>query len=108
MGRRLPLLLAVLALLVVPGAALGFGQVFRPVSGNPAYKLDAQPLDGYSYDVATRCLKRPQSGTLALQSWLGQHAGGVSWGIMRCEKWGPHSASLHAEGRALDWHLAST
>ena len=30
---------------------------------------------------------------------------GVSWGIYRCEKWGKHSASLHAEGRALDWHL---
>ena len=26
---------------------------------------------------------------------------------MRCEKWGKNSASLHAEGRALDWHLDS-
>jgi hypothetical protein len=24
---------------------------------------------------------------------------------MRCEMWGKHSASLHAEGRAVDWHL---
>src|SRR3712207_2467933 len=24
---------------------------------------------------------------------------------MRCEKWGRNSASLHAEGRAVDWHL---
>ena len=24
---------------------------------------------------------------------------------MRCERWGKNSASLHAEGRAVDWHL---
>jgi hypothetical protein len=24
---------------------------------------------------------------------------------MRCERWGKNSASLHAEGRAIDWHL---
>ena len=24
---------------------------------------------------------------------------------MRCERWGKGRASLHAEGRALDWHL---
>ena len=24
---------------------------------------------------------------------------------MRCERWGKRSASLHAEGRAVDWHL---
>jgi hypothetical protein len=26
---------------------------------------------------------------------------------MRCERWGKNSASLHAEGRAIDWHLDS-
>jgi hypothetical protein len=26
-------------------------------------------------------------------------------GTYRCERWGPHEASLHAEGRAVDWHL---
>ena len=36
---------------------------------------------------------------------MAKHARGVSWGIMRCEKWGKNSASLHSEGRALDWHL---
>ena len=27
------------------------------------------------------------------------------WGSYRCEKWGKHQASLHAENRAIDWHL---
>ncbi|MEA2426532.1 MAG: hypothetical protein QOF37_160 [Thermoleophilaceae bacterium] len=105
MGRRIPLIFALLALLTVPAAALGFGTAFKPVPGNPADKLAKLPIDGYQYDNATRCLKRPQKGTVALQDWLGANAGGVAWGIMRCEKWGKHSASLHAEGRALDWHL---
>src|SRR4029078_5471138 len=26
------------------------------------------------------------------------------WGSYRCERWGKHSASLHAEDRAIDWH----
>ena len=30
---------------------------------------------------------------------------GVFWGSYRCEKWGKESASLHAENRAIDWHL---
>ena len=30
---------------------------------------------------------------------------GVFWGSYRCEKWGKHQASLHAENRAIDWHL---
>ena len=40
----------------------------------------------------------------ALVDWLGRNADGVFWGTYRCEKWGPRSASLHAEGRAVDWH----
>jgi hypothetical protein len=104
-ARRLPLLIVVFALLALPGAALGFGSVFRPVAGNPADKLASLPIEQYEYDSAVRCLKRPQKGTVALQNWLTAHAGGVFWGIMRCEKWGKHSASLHAEGRAIDWHF---
>jgi hypothetical protein len=101
------MLIVVVALLALPAAAFGaFGQVFRPVAGNPADKLAAQPIDNYVYDRAVRCLKKPQRGTVALQHWLETHAGGSFWGIMRCEKWGKHSASLHAEGRALDWHLS--
>ncbi len=106
MARRLPLLIVVFALLALPAAALGFGSVFRPVAGNPADKLANLPIENYRYDDAVRCLKKPQRGTVALEHWLDKHAGGSFWGIMRCEKWGKHSASLHAEGRAIDWHLS--
>jgi hypothetical protein len=104
-ARRLPLLIAALALLALPAVALGFGSVFRPVAGNPADKLLATPIESYQYDNAVRCLKHPQNGTVALENWMAKNAGGSFWGIMRCEKWGKHSASLHAEGRALDWHF---
>ena len=38
-------------------------------------------------------------------AWLDATARGVYWGSYRCEKWGPRAASLHAEKRAVDWHL---
>jgi hypothetical protein len=103
--RRLLVMVPLLATLVLPANALAFGNVFRAVRGNPADRLADVAVDDYSYDTATKCMKGARRGTLALQSWLGSHAGGVSWGINRCEKWGKNSASLHAEGRALDWHL---
>jgi hypothetical protein len=103
--RRLFFMVMLAAALALPAQALASGNVFRTVPGNPADKLARLPIDDYRYDHATKCLKHTPKGTLALQSWLGKHAGGVSWGIMRCEKWGKHSASLHAEGRAVDWHL---
>jgi hypothetical protein len=65
----------------------------------------ATPIDDYRYDNAKHCVKRPATGMLALQHWLEGHSRGSSWGIMRCEKLGKHDYSLHAEGRALDWHL---
>ena len=65
----------------------------------------AAPIDPYRYDHAKRCVKHPAKGMLALQRWLEGHSRGSSWGIMRCEKLGKHDYSLHAEGRALDWHL---
>ncbi|HEX8073798.1 MAG TPA: hypothetical protein VF545_02350 [Thermoleophilaceae bacterium] len=63
------------------------------------------PIEPFRYDYAKRCLKRPQAGTLALQSWLERHSRGVFWGIVRCEKLSGSSYSLHSEGRAIDWHL---
>ncbi len=63
------------------------------------------PIDDYAYDRATKCVERATPGALALVKWLEKNAKGTSWGIMRCEKWGKNSASLHAEGRAVDWHL---
>jgi len=88
--------------------SLGVGAVaVARLSSNPANdsRLLDKPIEDPRYDSAERCLDRPQKGTLALQSWLGKNIRGVSWGIMRCERWGPNSASLHAEGRAIDWHL---
>jgi hypothetical protein len=35
----------------------------------------------------------------------GRHARGSSWATYRCEKPRPHEASLHAENRAVEWHL---
>jgi hypothetical protein len=104
--RRLLVLACLTALAASPAAAArADDNVFRQQPGNPADKLAKMPIDAYRYDAAKKCLKNPQKGTLALQSWLEKNAGGVSWGIMRCEKWGKNSASLHAEGRAIDWHL---
>jgi hypothetical protein len=42
---------------------------------------------------------------IELQRWLEANVRGVFWGSYRCERWGKHSASLHAENRAIDWHL---
>ena len=74
-------------------------------SANPADRLADLPIDDYAYDHARDCKRRPAPGALALVEWLERNARGVSWGIMRCERWGRNSASLHAEGRAVDWHL---
>jgi hypothetical protein len=104
MVRRLSLIATVALLLaVVASEAIAGG--FRPVKGNPADKLVDRPIDDYAYDHAEDCRKRPAKGTEALAAWLSANAGGSSWGIMRCERWGKGRASLHAEGRALDWHL---
>jgi hypothetical protein len=64
-----------------------------------------RPIDDYGSDPAEECRKRPTPGALALVDWLERNARGESWGIMRCERWGGNRASLHAEGRAVDWHL---
>jgi hypothetical protein len=98
--RRRPIVLACLAAFA---ATLVLAAIAS--AGNPANRLADKPIDPYQYDYAHRCGKHPQKGTLALQSWLEQHARGVSWGIMRCEKLSSSSYSLHSEGRALDWHL---
>jgi len=97
------MLLASLAALLLCGVA--FARPYGQVRHNPADKLVSLPIDDYHYDYAKRCRKHPMAGTLALQSWLEKNWRGVSWGIMRCEKLGKHDYSLHAEGRAIDWHL---
>ena len=107
MRRLLPLLaLALLALAPAAQAIPHLPQNAQPVADNPADRMLEVPIEDSVYDPATHCTphaKRP--GMVALQRWLEANARGVSWGTYRCERWGKHEASLHAEGRALDWHL---
>lgn len=103
-ATELAVILVICALLA-PAAAHAYPTSFPRVASNPADALASLPIERFGYDPATHCVKRPAAGALALQAWLGRHERGVSWGIMRCERWGKRSASLHAEGRAVDWHL---
>jgi hypothetical protein len=91
--------------LASPASAFRLGRVLTPLGVNPANALAALPPDPEEYDGATRCSPRPKPGTVALAEWLQRNASGVSWGTYRCEKWGEGEASLHAENRAIDWHL---
>jgi hypothetical protein len=104
MRRRAPLT-GLILLALLPASAAAFPSVFGPVANNPANRLADQPIEDYRYDRARRCVKHPRRGALTLQAWLARHASGESWGIMRCEKLGRRNYSLHAEGRAIDWHL---
>ena len=109
---RFPLpaaLLACLSLALVPAATFAFRLPadLGPIAGDPANQLLAQPIEDEVYQPATHCDPHPHTGVTAALAWLARHTDGVSWGTYRCEKWGPHSASLHAENRAIDWHPAS-
>jgi hypothetical protein len=103
---RLFALLVILGL-AAPAAAHGSSWpiAYTSVAKNPADALADLPIEESEYDPATRCSKKPKPGMTALVDWLGDNAKGVFWGTYRCEKWGKKSASLHAEGRAVDWHL---
>lgn len=74
---------------------------------NPANdkRLIDKPIEDSQYDRATGCRNSPPKGMLAFQAWLQDNIRGETWGVMRCENWGGGSFSLHAEGRAIDWHL---
>jgi hypothetical protein len=99
-------LLALLALAPAAHAIPQLPQNPAPVAGNPADRMLSVPIEDSTYDPATHCTphaKRP--GMERFQRWLEANARGVFWGTYRCERWGKHEASLHAEGRALDWHL---
>jgi hypothetical protein len=99
---------AVVFLAVAPGAGAAPPTVFGPVAGNPADRLMGVPIEPPVYDPASRCTpKAARPGVDAFVRWLDANAGGAFWGVYRCEKWGPGSASLHAEKRAVDWHLAA-
>jgi hypothetical protein len=100
-----PRFLTLIAAVAVLAGAAPRAAAFDPVPGNPADRLAELPIEPFRYDHARRCLNRAQPGTRALEAWLGAHAGGVSWGIVRCARLSGDNYSLHAEGRALDWHL---
>lgn len=97
MRRRLLLLLPLV------GALLSLA--WAPVPLNLADGLAGKPIEDSEYESATHCVKRTPKGTLQMARWLERHFRGDNWGTLRCEKWGKNSASLHAEGRAVDWHL---
>jgi hypothetical protein len=106
MAVRLLLALALLSLLPASAAAMvHLPAQPRVVEGNPADRMLSVPIEPSAYDPATHCAAKPHPGMLRLQRWLEAHSRGVFWGSYRCEKWGRHSASLHAENRAIDWHL---
>ena len=90
--------------------ALVFALVAAPALAldNPADRLVDVPIEDARYDPATHCSAKAKPGMVRFTKWLDRNALGESWGTYRCEKWGKHEASLHAEGRALDWHLDVT
>jgi hypothetical protein len=105
MVRRFLALALCCAFTAAPAQAFRLPANFGPQPGNPADEL-AAPIDDEVYDPATHCTgPRHRKGMLDLQHWLEAHSHGMFWGSYRCERWGKHSASLHAENRAIDWHL---
>jgi hypothetical protein len=106
MLRLLPILIA---LLIVPAGAQAYPTIPQPtppVADNPADTLAAVPIEDSLYDPARRCTRNARRpGIEKLTAWLQANSRGVFWGTYRCEKWGKGKASLHAEKRAIDWHL---
>ena len=101
-------LLALLILAVPAGALVRVPSDLQPIPGNPANRLADLPIEDFAYDDATRCTpKKRRPGVEAFTAWILRSAQGANWGSYRCETWGRGQASLHAEGRALDWHPAS-
>ena len=100
-GATIAWVLVALAICAAAAVAEPYGQV----ANNPADRLAHVPIDDYGSDDARRCRRNPMPGTLALERWLGRNVRGVSWGIMRCSRLDKRRFSLHADGRAVDWHL---
>ena len=108
MRRLILACLAATMLVAAPASAFRLGHELTPLAHNPANAFSAATIDPESYDGATHCSHTTRPGVVRFTKWVAKHSRGVSWGTYRCEKWGPHSASLHAENRALDWHLDVT
>ena len=97
----LTILAAASTLAAAGGVALA---ALGPNPANHGALLD-EPIEDYAYDGARRCTKFVPPGTKALVGWLERHTSGELWGIDRCERLSPGSYSLHAENRAIDWHM---
>ncbi len=103
-----PLLVLIACAVLTPSAsAIRVATLPQTMSANPADALRTLTPDPETYDRATGCRRKPQPGMTALVEWLEHNAEGSSWGTFRCERWDDGGASLHAEGRAVDWHLDS-
>ena len=94
--------LALVGLLAIALPAVAGG--LRPNPANSRHLLD-KPIEDEQYDRATKCRDRTPPGMKALQSWLEKNVRGDSWGIYRCERLKDSNHSVHAESRAIDWHL---
>jgi hypothetical protein len=97
----------IVALICLVSLALAAGAFAGKLGGNPANspKLLKEPIEDMNYDSARKCTGHATKGAKALQDWISDHTRGEPWGIYRCEKWGKNSASVHAEGRAVDYRL---
>jgi hypothetical protein len=100
-ARLLVLAICAGALVLALGATALAG--LRPNPANDSSLID-KPIDPYQYDYAKDCRSKVPSGTKALGRWLENNVRGETWSVLRCEKLGD-GFSIHAEGRALDWHL---
>jgi hypothetical protein len=112
--RTVPLALALAAAVAACAWAATASHAFRlpaellPLAGNPAQRLAHLPADEETYDPARRCDPAAKPGVVRFTRWLQRNAKGAFWGSYRCERWGKGSASLHAENRAVDWHLRAS
>jgi hypothetical protein len=107
-ARIILLALAATGVLTPTAHAFRLPEELLPLKGNPAHALAELPPDPEEYDPARRCDPKPKPGVVRFTRWLERHAEGVFWGSYRCEKWGKREASLHAENRAVDWHLSAS
>lgn len=88
------------ALVVAVPAFAGLGP--NPADSN---KLVDRPIESLRYDPGKKCKSKVRRGTKLMVKWLDRHTRGSFWGIYRCEKWGKGRFSVHAESRAIDWHM---
>jgi hypothetical protein len=102
MTKLVAALVALLAVLVT--GALASPAAAR--TDTPADPFAHRALDSLRYDRTHRCTGKAQRGALALRRWLEANRPGSDWGIYNCRTTRTGSSlSLHAEGRAIDWHL---